>query len=223
MSSTSWFNNKDNPALKPNTKPLIKPTTSIRSRPDPLKALLRMPTFNPISKQKALPTKIIKSVKQTTRKQVLTSAELLADVKVNLVHRSELSAEQLFILNAVLDGRNVFFTGFAGSGKSYLLTRIIKELKILNSVGVGVAASTGLAAHNIHGVSLHSLAGVGLGNQSVDQMVGICKRDKQVFTRWKKLKILVIDEVSMIHAAYFDKLEELARRIRGTLVKVFNF
>ena len=212
MSSQSRNKNIENPAVRPISKPFV-PNTRIAAN---FHALLSRPMFDPVSRQRAQPlAKVAKSSKQVLRKQVLTNGEVISDIKANTGYHSQLSTEQIFILNKVLEGRNVFFTGFAGSGKSYLLMKIIKELKILNDVGVGVTASTGLAAHNIHGVSLHSLAGVGLGNNTVDQMVGFCKRNRQVFTRWKNLKILVIDEVSMIHAAYFDKLEELARRIRG--------
>jgi ATP-dependent DNA helicase PIF1 len=42
-------------------------------------------------------------------------------------------------------GRNVFLTGAAGSGKSYLVKKYIGYLK-KNKVRVGVTASTGIAA-----------------------------------------------------------------------------
>ena len=69
---------------------------------------------------------------------------------------SKLTAEQNEILQAVLQGRNVFFTGSAGTGKSFLLKRILGALPPESTVA---AASTGIAACHIGGITLHSFAG----------------------------------------------------------------
>lgn len=59
-----------------------------------------------------------------------------------------LSPQQQQVLDRILKGENIFFTGAAGTGKSYLFRAIIKSLR--SSVGgaktVAVTASTGMAA-----------------------------------------------------------------------------
>jgi ATP-dependent DNA helicase PIF1 len=87
------------------------------------------------------------------------------------VARVFLSAEQKHILELVRKGRSVFFTGPAGTGKSVLMREIITELKRKHAKkpeSVAVTASTGLAACNIGGMTLHSFSGtVSLINNTV--------------------------------------------------------
>jgi ATP-dependent DNA helicase PIF1 len=75
-----------------------------------------------------------------------------------------LSREQRHILNLVVEkNQSVFFTGPAGTGKSVLMRAIIDELKKKyerDPERVAVTASTGLAACNIGGVTLHSFSGM---------------------------------------------------------------
>lgn len=80
-----------------------------------------------------------------------------------------LSDEQRNVLEMIVKkGQSVFFTGSAGTGKSVLMREAIRQLrdKYKNEPDrVAVTASTGLAACNISGVTLHSFAGVGLGKE----------------------------------------------------------
>ena len=71
--------------------------------------------------------------------------------------QTNLIAEQMAVLNAVRAGRSVFFTGSAGTGKSYLLKRLITMLPPQSTF---VTASTGAAACHIGGTTLHAFAGV---------------------------------------------------------------
>ncbi|KAF7616188.1 hypothetical protein AFLA_009686 [Aspergillus flavus NRRL3357] len=130
-----------------------------------------------------------------------------------------LSDEQKHVLNAVVEqGKSIFFTGSAGTGKSVLMREIIKKLRDKyrrEPDRVAVTASTGLAACNIEGVTLHSFAGIGLGKEPVPELVKKVKRNPKGRNRWLRTKVLIIDEVSMVDGDLFDKLEELARRIRN--------
>lgn len=59
-------------------------------------------------------------------------------------------------------GKSVFFTGSAGTGKSVLLREIIKSLRkkfAKSKDAVAITASTGIAACNIGGVTIHSFGG----------------------------------------------------------------
>ncbi|KAG8631223.1 hypothetical protein KVT40_000363 [Elsinoe batatas] len=135
------------------------------------------------------------------------------------VARVFLSEEQQHVLDLVVDHKkSVFFTGSAGTGKSVLLREIIATLRkkhIREPDRVAVTASTGLAACNIGGVTLHSFAGIGLGKEEVPELVKKIRRNQKAKHRWMRTKILVVDEVSMLDGDLFDKLEAIARQIRN--------
>ena len=60
---------------------------------------------------------------------------------------------------------------------------------------VGVTASTGMAAVNIRGVTLHSWAGIGLGNEEPKKYVNSIKYGiDKVRMRWRSVETLIIDE-----------------------------
>jgi ATP-dependent DNA helicase PIF1 len=86
-----------------------------------------------------------------------------------------LSDEQRHVLDVIVsEGASVFFTGSAGTGKSVLMREIIRHLRDKfkrEPDRVAVTASTGLAACNIEGVTLHSFAGVGLGKEGATELV----------------------------------------------------
>ncbi|KAI7088466.1 ATP-dependent DNA helicase, partial [Hortaea werneckii] len=105
-----------------------------------------------------------------------------------------------------------------GTGKSVLLREIIAGLRKKyqrEPDRVAVTASTGLAACNIGGVTLHSFAGIGLGKEEVPELVKKIKKNQKAKHRWMRTKVLVIDEVSMVDAELFDKLEAIARQLRN--------
>lgn len=137
----------------------------------------------------------------------------------NRVAQVYLSDEQKKIMSLVTEERkSVFFTGSAGTGKSVLLREIIKNLRIQHKTQpdrVAVTASTGLAACNVSGVTLHSFAGIGLGKEDVPELVKKIKRNQKAKGRWLRTKILIIDEISMVDGDLFDKLENIARIIRN--------
>lgn len=130
-----------------------------------------------------------------------------------------LSEEQQHVLNLVTEQKkSVFFTGSAGTGKSVLLREVISALRrkyAKEPERVAVTASTGLAACNVGGVTLHSFAGFGLGKEEVPDLVKKIKRNMKAKQRWMRCRVLIIDEVSMVDAELFDKLEEIARNLRN--------
>lgn len=111
----------------------------------------------------------------------------------------KLSDEQSRILQRVMNGESIFYTGSAGVGKSVLTRAIIKNLhkKYPGENGVGVTATTGIAATNIGGTTLHSWAGLGLARGDVERLFWSLMKGKskgEALTRWKQCKALVIDE-----------------------------
>jgi ATP-dependent DNA helicase PIF1 len=139
--------------------------------------------------------------------------------KLAVIAPITLSEEQQRVKKLVVsEGKSVFFTGSAGTGKSVLMRAIIAELRKKHAKEVdrvAVTASTGLAACNIGGVTLHSFGGIGLGKEDVPALVKKIKRNAKARNRWIRTKILIIDEISMVDGDLFDKLEGIARSIRN--------
>ncbi len=126
-----------------------------------------------------------------------------------------LSESQRLAVDKIAEGRNVFITGPAGTGKSFLLNYIKEEYR---DNSLHVTASTGISAINVGGQTLHSWAGLGLGNMPINEILrNICSA-KGIHMR-KKLraaKMLAIDEISMISANIFDLLNELLKAVRNS-------
>ena len=113
-------------------------------------------------------------------------------------------------------GYNVFLTGQAGSGKTFLLNRYISYLK-KNNVNVGVTASTGIAATHMDGITIHSWSGLGIKEKLTDN--DIKKLFKRLYLRKRLLftNILIIDEISMLHAFQFDLLNRICQAFKENL------
>ncbi len=145
----------------------------------------------------------------------ITDDHLIRKTKASAI---SLSSEQQHVIELVVkEGRSVFFTGPAGTGKSVLMRAIISELKkkwARDPERLSVTASTGLAACNIGGQTLHSFAGIGLGKEDVPTLVQKIRRNAKAKNRWLRTKTLIIDEVSMVDGDLFDKLSQIARDIR---------
>ena len=121
----------------------------------------------------------------------------------------QLSEEQSRALRAAREGSNLFISGGAGVGKSFVTNLIVQELKKMHK-RVHITASTGIAAVNVSGQTIHSFAGVGLGIESKQFLGSKALKSKQTRDRWRSTDVLVIDEISMIKADLFEKVEHVA-------------
>uniref|UniRef100_A0A2C9LRZ0 ATP-dependent DNA helicase PIF1 n=1 Tax=Biomphalaria glabrata TaxID=6526 RepID=A0A2C9LRZ0_BIOGL len=181
------------------------PTLNLANKKRPLEAAGQVTSSNP-TEQDAKRLKL-----------VATKAALLKMTKINGISPSkvlakpvQLTLEQNNVLEAVLRGRNIFFTGSAGTGKSYLLKRIIGALPPNHTYAT---ASTGVAACHIGGTTLHSFAGIGSGKAPLSQCVQMASQPR-IAQQWRSCKHLIIDEISMVDGDLFDKLETVARMVR---------
>lgn len=116
-------------------------------------------------------------------------------------------------LNILKTGANVFLTGPAGSGKTYVLNEYIKYLK-QHHVTVGITASTGIAATHMGGVTIHSWSGMGVKNDLSEYELQALADKKQLVTRFEETGVLIIDEVSMLHHFRLDILDQIAKKLR---------
>lgn len=124
-------------------------------------------------------------------------------------------AEALEILKM---GANVFLTGPAGSGKTYLINEYVNYLRSQN-ITAGITASTGIAATHINGRTIHSWSGLGVIDSRLDRK-GLEKRFRSILSkeylqkRYLSTAVLIIDEISMLSADYFDLVDSLCRAFR---------
>jgi ATP-dependent DNA helicase PIF1 len=125
---------------------------------------------------------------------------------------SGLSTSQRRALQLVLQGANVFVCGPAGSGKSYWVNHTLRLLS--ESSGVAVTAATSIAARLIGGSTLHSFAGLGRQELTLEEHLAKINRRPEVVRTWQTTRILFIDEVGMVSATNFSLLDGIARSLR---------
>lgn len=107
-------------------------------------------------------------------------------------------------------GENVFLTGAAGAGKTWLLNRYIEYLRA-RDVGVAVTASTGIAATHLDGRTLHSWSGIGVRDSLNEAELAKLLRNRRLRRNYSDAKVLVIDEISMLHPHQLDMVDRIAR------------
>ncbi|CAH6421328.1 ATP-dependent DNA helicase [uncultured virus] len=131
---------------------------------------------------------------------------------------SDLSPDQHLAYSLILGGHNTALCGSAGSGKTFLLRRVVQALRDRGRV-VCVTASTGSAALNIEpgATTLHSFVGGGLCTEPAETLAPqICRKNPPARKRWREVGVLVIDEISMVQPDLFERIETIARLIRAT-------
>ncbi|KAH7446036.1 hypothetical protein KP509_01G034200, partial [Ceratopteris richardii] len=129
--------------------------------------------------------------------------------------RLKFSKQQMDVLIAAAQGKSVFITGSAGTGKSYILGFIVDFLKeCCGPDSVFITASTRLAACALGGTTLHSFAGIGLGTDDAEKLASKVLGKKEHVDRWRRAQVLIIDEISMIDGELFHKLDYVARVVR---------
>lgn len=112
------------------------------------------------------------------------------------------------ILKALAQGKNIFLTAPGGCGKTYLLNQLSKSL----GSTITLTATTGVAALNIGGATIHSTLGLGLGNKSVDAMLKGLNPFKLDFLN--RIQVLAVDEVSMLSGSLLNKCNEFLKKAR---------
>ncbi|KAJ7256389.1 hypothetical protein C8J57DRAFT_1517556 [Mycena rebaudengoi] len=113
-------------------------------------------------------------------------------------------------------GETVASSHICGSGDSGALVDLYDaQSRILAVVDAGgsvfFTGSAGAAACSIGGVTIHSFAGIRLGSDSAGVLTKKVLSYSKALACWRKVKVLIIDEVSMVDGALFDKLSEVGK------------
>lgn len=110
-------------------------------------------------------------------------------------------------------GHTVFLTGAAGAGKSFALREYITYLK-KHGIRYAVTASTGIASTHIGGTTIHAWSGIGIRQHLTPYDLENIEEKANVYKRWNDTQVLIIDEISMLHASFVDMLDTLGKHIR---------
>lgn len=124
-----------------------------------------------------------------------------------------LSPEQSHALEMLNSGENVFLTGGAGSGKSYVIRHFMRDF---DPKEMPILASTGAAAVLVGGRTFHSFFGLGIMDGGFDATVARASRDAKLAARLRRVEGIVIDEVSMIPGEALMAAELLAQQARDS-------
>ena len=125
-----------------------------------------------------------------------------------------LSDEQQKVISLCDEGNNVFMTGPGGTGKSFLIKLLVERYKGVKKVQV--CALTGVAAEllGLGAKTIHSWSGTGLSRGDKERILNGIKKNRKNMSDWKKIDILIVDEVSMMSRKYYDILDFIGRSIR---------
>ena len=116
-------------------------------------------------------------------------------------------------LNILKTGSNVFITGSAGTGKTFLLNQFtfyLKSRKIIPTV----VAPTGIAASHLQGQTIHSYFSLGIRSEIDDYYIESLLEKKYLQTRFSKLKVLIVDEISMVSPEMFSAMDTILRAFK---------
>lgn len=123
----------------------------------------------------------------------------------------DLTDDQRDAFHLLLSGENVFLTGAAGSGKSYLIKKFISQF---DKNIFPVLASTGAAAVLVGGRTFHSFFGLGIMEGGPERVFDKALKDGKLKKRLKKVEGIIIDEISMISGDVLEVAERIARMAR---------
>lgn len=127
-----------------------------------------------------------------------------------------LTQTQGLVCKTVIEGHNVFVTGKGGTGKSFILNRIIESLPA-NKI-FSVTCTTGTACNNLNAArasTIHSFAGVGIFNGTKEQILERVLKRKDACSRIISCQVLFIDEISMLSRRSFEILGYVLSKVKG--------
>lgn len=131
----------------------------------------------------------------------------------------QLSTEQQYALQQFSEGKNLFITGPGGTGKTKLIHHLVENAKTAGKP-YQVCAMTGCAAIllSCNARTIHSWSGIKTARGPEETVVAAVLRNKRTVAIWRKIKILIIDEVSMMSEKIFNILNEIGKKSRRSIL-----
>lgn len=123
--------------------------------------------------------------------------------------------KQDIALKILCSGENVFLTGSAGTGKTFVINKYIEYLKE-RGISPAIVAPTGIAASHIGGKTIHSFFSIGIKEYIDDGYINWLTRQRFLNGRLKDLKVLIIDEISMVSPELFSSMDRILRAFKKT-------
>lgn len=164
------------------------------------------------NKQEMLLEKVEKVEDSEKSEKDIIEVKTPSDVQAPVMNELQQEA-----FNNALKGYNVFITGPAGVGKSFCV-KLIKDMILSKTKKIGITSSTGCSALSIDGQTVHSFLGIGLGKLPADRLYAdLIKSSKKysLYLKLKKLKVLIIDEISMINGDLFELIDKYLKLIKN--------
>ncbi|MGK0256503.1 MAG: ATP-dependent DNA helicase PIF1 [Arcobacteraceae bacterium] len=116
-------------------------------------------------------------------------------------------------LNILKTGQNVFLTGSAGTGKTYILNEYILYLKS-RKIYPTIVAPTGIAASHLSGQTIHSFFSLGIRDEIDESFIQSLVEKKYLQMRFSKLSVLIIDETSMVSPFIFTAMNTILKAFK---------
>ena len=121
--------------------------------------------------------------------------------------------KQEIALKILASGANVFLTGSAGTGKTFVINKYIQYLRE-RGVEPAIVAPTGIAASHIGGKTIHSFFSLGIRENIEDYYLRWLKKQPFLEKRFKYLKVLIIDEISMVSPELFASMDRILKAFK---------
>lgn len=129
-------------------------------------------------------------------------------VPEDLNSESILSESQKRAFDLFKKGESLAIFSSAGCGKSTLI-KIMQDHHERKQDGrnMYLTSTTGISAFNIGGCTIHSFMGIGTGDSEIEYLIRRILKNKTLCQRLFMTDILVIDEISMLSASIFEKID----------------
>lgn len=148
-------------------------------------------------------------------KDLIIEHNELTGSNIPLQQQLDLSTHQQLAFQEFKNGKNLLIIGKAGTGKSELIKEMMQYIKTHQShKNMYITSTTGISAYNINGITINSFLGIGTGDAPVDVLLKKIRVKKPVRERLLNAHIIVIDEISMMSAELFEKINFILQTLR---------